>query len=594
MSLSFLELSELFEKLEATSKRNEMVETLNGLFKKTTPAEAKMVVYLLQGRISPSFTGIEIGMGEKFVESALASVSGKRREDIESIYAKKGDLGLVALEAMKGRKGKQSSLFEKSRTISTVFAGFKKIAESSGPGAQQKKIDILQSLLMDAAPVEAKYLVRIPLNTMRLGVGDQTLMDAASMTISGDKSLRPTIERAYNLCSDLGRVLEELFLPEGLKRIESFSMTPLSPVRPALAERLSSAEEIVEKLGKCAVEHKYDGFRCQIHKKGNIVEIFSRNQERMTSMFPDLVKAVRECVKPKDAILEGEALAFNEATGQFLPFQDTIQRKRKHDVEKTAEALPVKLFLFDLLYADGVDCAKQPYIDRRKKLEHFVSHHCESIHLSSQIVTSSATELNAFFNEAIENGLEGIIAKDLASPYEAGARKFSWVKLKRSYQAAALSDTIDAVILGYFKGKGKRARFGFGGLLVGVYDEEADEFKSIAKLGTGFTEEVMESLRETLDRIRVQKRPAGVDSRIEPDVWVPPKYVVTVQADEITRSPLHTAGAETAEGEGFALRFPRLVSDGIRRDKGSADATTVSEIKELFGMQKTANDSAKT
>lgn len=590
MSLSFLELSEFFEKLEATTKRNEMVEILKGLFNKTTPIEAKMVAYLLQGRISPSFTGVEIGMGEKFVEGAISNISGKRREDIESLYAKKGDLGIVAFEVMKGRKGKQSSLFEKPRTIATVFAAFKKIAESAGAGAQQKKIDILQSLLLDASPLEAKYLVRIPLNTMRLGVGDQTLMDAASVTAAGDKSLRPTIERAYNLCSDLGTVLETFFQPDGLKRIESFSITPLNPVRPALAERLSSAAEIIEKLGECAVEHKYDGFRCQIHKRGSVVEIFSRNQERMTHMFPDLVKAVKACIKPKDAILEGEALAFNEATGQFLPFQDTIQRKRKHDIERAAEELPMKLFLFDILYADGMDYTPQPYLSRRKKLERTVSRDCDSIRLSSQIITSDAKELNAFFNEAVENGLEGIIAKDLKSPYEAGARKFSWVKLKKSYQAA-LSDTIDAVILGYFKGKGKRTGFGFGGLLVGVYDGESDEFKSIAKLGTGFTETAMETLREALDRIKVQKRPAGVDSRIEPDVWVAPKYVVTVQADEITRSPLHTAGAET--GEGFALRFPRLVGEGIRDDKGPSDATTVSEIKELFGMQKQAKgDSA--
>ena len=589
---SFAELSEFFEKLEATSKRNEMTGILRDLFNRITPDEAKSVAYLMQGRISPSFTGVEIGMGEKFVESALANVSGKSRKDIESLYAKKGDLGLVALEVMSGRKGKQSSLFEKPRTIATVFASFKKIAESAGAGAHQKKIDILQSLLMDASPLESKYLVRIPLNTMRLGVGDQTLMDAASMTVAGDKSLRPKIERAYNLCSDLGSVLEEFFQPDGLQRIESFSITPLNPVRPALAERLSSAEEIIEKLGECAVEHKYDGFRCQIHKKGNVVEIFSRNQERMTQMFPDIVKAVRECVKPKDAIIEGEALAFNEATGQFLPFQDTIQRKRKHDVKRVSEELPIKLFLFDLLYADGVDYTRQPYISRRKKLEHIVSRDCDSIHLSAQMITSNAKKLNAFFNEAVENGLEGIIAKDLTSPYEAGARKFSWVKLKKSYQAAALSDTIDAVVLGYFKGKGKRAGFGFGGLLVGVYDEKEDEFKSIAKLGTGFTEAVMETLKEALDKVKVKTRPAGVDSRIEPDIWVYPKYVVTVQADEITRSPLHTAGDEA--GEGFALRFPRLVSDGIREDKNAPDATTVSEIKRLFRMQKPAQESPAT
>ncbi|MCX6777647.1 MAG: ATP-dependent DNA ligase, partial [Candidatus Micrarchaeota archaeon] len=395
----------------------------------------------------------------------------------------------------------------------------------------------------------------------------------------GDKSMREELERAYNLCSDLGLVAKTLFTNPG--EIANFKVKLFSPIRPALAERLPTAEEIIKKIGKCSVEAKYDGFRCQVHKKGGQIELFSRKLERTTRMFPEIVEAAKQ-LKATDLILEGEALAYSESTGQYYSFQFTIQRKRKHGIDAMAEQFPLRLFAFDLLYADGEDYTRKPYSERRKALAGIVGKKGGVIQLSDAIITDKAKELENYFNDSVSKGLEGIIAKDLNSPYVAGARKFAWIKLKRSYQGE-LADTVDVVIVGYYLGKGKRAEFEFGGLLCAVYDSDEDRFKTIARIGSGFSEEQMKNLQELLSKTKTGVRPPRLDSKVTPDFWVEPKFVITVSADEITRSPMHTCGM--SGNTGYALRFPRMVGD-IRTDKSPEDATTVSEILQMFDMQK--------
>jgi DNA ligase-1 len=410
-------------------------------------------------------------------------------------------------------------------------------------------------------------------------VGDPTIIDALSVAKEGDKSMREDLERAYNLCSDLGLVAEEYY--KGKDSIRKFKITPFHPVRPALAEREPTPEAIIKRLGKCAAEIKYDGFRIAVHKVGDKVQLFSRKLENTTHMFPEIVEAVRKNVKAKDAILEGEALAYNESTGEYYSFQYTIQRKRKHGIAAKAEEMPLHLFAFDILYVDGEDLTVKPYKERRKILEKTIKGG-KSISVGEILVTDNVAELTKYFETAIERGMEGLVIKDLEAPYVAGARKFAWIKLKRSYKGE-LSDTIDVAIVGYLLGKGARAEFKFGGLLCAVYDEKTDTFKTIAKVGTGFSEEMMQKLKKELDKIVTKHKPARVDSLIEPDFWVQPKYVITVRADEITESLMHTAGRN--EGKGYALRFPRMVGD-LRADKKAEDATTVAEIIKMYKMQR--------
>ncbi len=584
----FRELAECYDKLEVVSSRLKMVEILSELFNKLDSEEIAATVYFTQGILLPPFEGLEMGVADKLVEEAAATATGYTKEQIDKEYKKSGDLGFAVQKAKSETKLK--SIRTRHYTILEIYNSMMKIAGTSGEGSKDKKVNMLADMISASTPLEVKYIVRYPLGQLRMGVGDSTIMEALSVTGTGDRKFKGELERAYNICSDLGLVAHDL-KSKGQKAIKDFKVTLFKPVRPALAERLATAEEIIKRMGgTTSVEQKYDGFRVQVHKNGNKIKLFSRRLENTTDMFPDLIKAVTDEVKADRIIFEGEALAFNESTSEYLPFQETIQRKRKHDIKRMAEELPLHLFAFDVLYMDDKNMLNEPYEKRRSKIESLFKNG-KLITPTVNIVTKSSKELEEFFEKSVENGLEGVIAKDLKAPYIAGARKFSWIKLKRSYKGE-LSDTMDLVIVGYFLGRGSRAEFKFGGLLCAAYNKKRDMFETISRIGTGFTEAQMEALNEKLGKIKLGKKPARVDSVIEPDFWVEPRYVVTINADEITRSPMHTCGRSKENGgmeTGYALRFPRLVSSGdeaIRADKSAEDATTTDEVVKMFKIQK--------
>ncbi len=616
--MDFALIAELFERVEKASSRLDMADYLVEFFRQMRADETARFVFLAQGLLAPQFEGVNIGMGESFVQEAIASAAGYTKGEVERLYKQKGDLGFVAEELLK--KKKQLALFSEKLTLKKVFDNLQKIANVSGAGSQDSKIRLLAELLNSANPLEARFVVRIVMENLRLGIGDPTIMDSLAILYSKEFveknpkitkeieenlkeknpekrkkefdlrvkiRLREIIEEKYNIHSDLGAIAQTL-KENGLKGLEKIEIMPGIPIRPTLAERLPSAEEIIEKLGKCAVEAKYDGLRLAIHKNNEKVEIFSRNMEKMTSMFPEIIDAVKKQIDAKTAIFEGEALAVNETTGEYFPFQVTIQRKRKYDIKEKAAEYPLKLFAFDLMYLNGKNIMPLPFKERRQALEKIIKKGAV-IEATKSIVTDSAKEMNKFFEDNVSKGLEGIIAKDLNARYIAGARKFAWIKLKRSYKGE-LSDSIDAVIIGYFKGRGKRTEFGLGGLLTAVYDEGEDMFKSIAKIGTGMSEQTLTDLEEMLSKIKRSSKPARVDSEIEPDFWCEPKHVIEVRADEITKSPIHTAGKKKDSEEGFALRFPRMIQ--MRSDKKPEQATTVKEIIQMFENQRKIATSA--
>ena len=583
----FSELAGYYEKLEGLSSRLAMVEILGEAFRKCQKDEIAKVVYITEGVLAPPFEGIEFGIAEKIMEEAIAIATGYAKELVEKEYKKTGDMGLAGKEL--AERSRLKRIDSRRHTVSEVYDAMRKIAATSGQGSKDLKIKMLAEMIVHSSPVEAKYISRYPLGQLRLGVGDSTILEALSVMESGERKIKGELEHAYNICSDLGLVAEEL-KRNGKEAITKFKVTLFKPIRPALAERLSTGEEIIAKMGgeKVSVEQKYDGFRCQIHKEGTKVKIYSRRLEETTAMFPDIVKAALEEIKSDDVILEGEALAFNEATAEFMPFQETIQRKRKHGIEEAIETMPLRLFAFDIMYLNGKDLLCEPYEKRRAVLEDLLSRG-RIIRPSTRIVTDSPKELEEFFSTSIENGLEGIIAKDLSAEYIAGARKFSWIKLKRSYRGK-LSDTVDLVIVGYYLGRGSRAEFKFGGLLCATYNKRKDVFETISRIGSGFTEKQMTELKERLDKIKLNTKPARLEAVVVPDFWVEPRYVVTVLADEITKSPTHTCFRHRqtdGEEEGYALRFPRIVGEEtIRQDKGPEEATTSEEIDEMYRLQK--------
>ncbi len=583
----FKDAADAFSKLEGISSRLEMIDALTELLKKTDKGEVRQLIYFTQGILAAPFEGIEIGVAEKMTEEAISIATGYTKDQVVASFRKTGDLGLTAEELT--AKTKLRRMTHNKYSMGEVFETMLKIATKSGVGSQEGKIKHLSELLAASSPIEARYITRFALGQLRLGVGDATILEGLSKAFTGSRDAKEQLEDAYNICSDLGRV-GEVLLKDGMKGVEHLKVTLFSPVRPALAERLPTAKEILEKMGgTCAVESKYDGLRVQIHmdKKAKKVEIFSRRLEKLTPMFPELVKAALEEVDAKTAIFEGEAILYDEVSEQFRPFQETIQRKRKHGVEEMSAEMPLHVFTFDLLYLDGEDYLGVPYKDRRKKLEDIIGGK-GTLRLSGRIITSNPKEFEKYFETEISDGLEGVIAKDLSAKYIAGARKFSWIKMKRSYKGE-LSDTVDLVIIGFYRGKGMRTEFGFGGLLAAVYNDKKDMFESVTRIGTGFSEELMKSLRDTLSKIKKDKKPARVISTMVPDFWVEPKYIVTVRADEITKSSLHMAGLEKQEDgteSGLALRFPRIVGGGIREDKSAEDATTTKELIEMFKQQR--------
>ncbi len=571
--MQFSEAAQYFEEIENTASRLSMSGIVSELLSKCSKEEVKPLIYIIEGNVAPSHEGLDIGIGEKFAIRAISKVSGFNEGKVAEDYKKSGDLGTTAGNFMS--KKAQQSLASSPNSVLKVYSSFVKIAKLSGSGSQESKISLLSELLNGATPVEATYLVRFCLGKLRLGVGDPSIIDALSMLKKGDKSDKEKLERAFNLCSDLGTVAKAYIDGRGLS---SFSAAPFKPIRPALGERLPTAEEIIKKIGKCAVEAKYDGLRMQVHVQGEKVEIYSRKLEKMTHMFPEIVKAAKS-LKIKSAIFEGEALAYNSKENKYYSFQQTIQRKRKYGISAMAKDFPLRLFIFDLLFLDGKDLTLAKYSQRRKKIERLFGK-SKVLIPSEQIITDKPKKLESFFKKCIKQGLEGIIAKDLDQPYVAGARKFAWIKLKKSY--GAMADTVDAVIVGYYLGKGARQEFEFGGLLTAVLNEKTGELETIAKVGSGFSEEEMQSFEKMLGKITVKKKPVKVKSKLVPDFWVIPKYVITVAADEITLSPMHTCGMKGDKG--YALRFPRMMH--LREDKGIAEATTTKEIISLFEMQK--------
>jgi len=580
--LLYSAIADAYEQIEATTKRLEMTDLLVNLLKNTPKNIIDKVVYLTQGKIYPDFVGLEIGVAEKLAIKALARASGRRESEIEEDLKKSGDIGETAQKFIVSKK--QVTFFQKPLTVQRVYETLDKMAKASGSGAVDTKTALLAGLLADANPKEAKYIMRTVTGNLRLGIADMTVLDALAIAYGGGKEARELIERAYNISSDLGRVAKTV-AEKGLSGIKEFQVLIGEPIRPMLAERLSSPEEILEKLGgKCVAEYKYDGERVQIHKKGDDVVLFSRRLENISSQYPDAIELVKKHVRAKDAILEAECVAVDLDTGEMRPFQELMHRRRKYEIENAIEAYPVSLFMFDALYVDGEDLTLEPYPKRRKALEKAIAE-SERVQIAKHIITGDVKELEKFFLEAIENGCEGLVCKSVAgdSVYQAGARGWLWIKYKRDYKSE-MTDTVDLVVVGAFHGRGKRAGT-YGALLLAAYNSESDTFETVTKCGTGFTDEDLAKLPQMMKpHVMAHKHPR-VNSLIEADIWFEPKIVLEILGAEITLSPIHTCAMNAIrQGSGLAIRFPRFTGN-YRIDKAAEDATTANEIVEMYQKQ---------
>jgi DNA ligase 1 len=570
--MDFEKLVQVYEKLENTSSGNAMREILAEFFKTVPTEDIRLVAYLTLGQLSSDYEGTVLGLAEKSVLKAITVAGGKESSKVRKLMQTSGDVGLVAEEVL---KNKPMTLIPLGKlTIHELEEKLKKVATLSGSGSSDQKTNILAGMLQKASAKGAKYLARISLGTLRMGVAAKTIIDSLAIAFTGDKSNKVILETAYNICPDIG-IIAETLATKGLDEVKKTSIQVGIPIQMMLGQRVKSLEHAQEKIpGKLTVEAKYDGERVQAHmdKDGN-VHLFSRRLESISEQFPDLVEHLKRAIKAKECILEGEVLAIDKK-GNPLPFQTLMQRRRKYDVDQYVKDIPIQFKVFDLLYLDGESWLNQPYYKRSEKLSEIVQKDTE-VTLTERIITDDVKEIDVFFRKMLKSGYEGIFIKSRAedSYYQAGVRGWNWIKWKKEY-VQEMVDTFDLAIVGGFYGKGKRSG-GYGALLCATYNHDNDTFETFCKLGTGLTDELIAELPEKLKQYKVDKKPARlvIKKEMHPDVWFEPGAIVEVFGAEITKSPFHTCGS------GLALRFPRLIQ--FRENKNAEQANTSKEVEEL-------------
>jgi DNA ligase-1 len=594
--MTFQDFCSTLAEIEKTTLRLEMTRLLAELFKKVEIDEVEPTCWLLLGRLAPLYENIEFNFAEKmmmrglseFVElrtkkqidttAQLGLLGDSHKEEKLSIvlaaFKKSGDLGDTT-EKLFAELGQSKD----TRSITSVYQDLLAVAKESGEGSQDRKLKRVVEVLKGCTAQTSKYIVRIVLSTLRLGFSDMTMLDALSWAATGDKSLRKELELAYQVKANIGK-LATAFLKDGKEALKKFEIELGVPIAPALCQRLNTADEMIEKMGKVFVEPKYDGTRVLIHfkRKGKewTVRTFTRNLEESSGMFPELKKAA-ESLHADEVILDSEAVGYDPETDKLLPFQLTITRKRKHDIAETALKIPLRFFTFDILYLDGKNLVHTPLHKRKEHLNAVLQDADRTFMFSPYIVTDKPQELREYHMKQLGGGLEGVVIKQYASEYQPGRRGFSWVKFKEEEGTSGkLSDTIDCVVMGYYVGQGKRTKFGIGAFLVGVYDDNSETFRTIAKIGTGLSDDQWRDMKARCEALKADSPSSQylVTDMLKPDVWVRPSLVVEVAADEITKSPNHSAEQ--------ALRFPRLIK--IRDDKKPEQATSLKELQRISGV----------
>lgn len=587
--MTFFEFSLYLQKLEETPSRLAMTSLLAELFALLNGDEIEVACYLMQGQLVPSYQSKEFNFSVKMLERSLArvlpakgqdnsvnlfgesDVSGENLEQIESRYKQIGDLGLVAAEVLSTKKeGTKLSILD-------VYQSLSDLANEAGEGSQERKIEKAVEIFEKVDSLSAKFVVRIILGKLRLGFSTMTMLDALSWAKAGDKSESADLELAYQKKADLGKLASAYLAtsskPERDENLRNYSVEAGVPIIPALCQRLNTSEETIEKMGEVFAESKYDGMRIQIHIYKNevgkrAIRAFTRNLEDVTGMFPELNQTL-DLIKSETCVLDSEAIGVDPHTGELVEFQKTITRKRKHDIAETSLSVPIRFYIFDVLEVDGRSLIDRPLRERKDLLQGLFSNN-ESFYKTEYVVTTDALELRRFHETQLENGLEGAVMKKSDSAYVGGRKGWNWVKIKEEEGSRGkLADTLDVVVMGYYYGRGKRNQFGIGAVLVGIMGS-GENIKTIAKIGTGLTDEQLRQMKTLCELNKAEIKPSlyEVHKNLLPDVWVKPEIVIEVAADEITKSPAHSAG--------FALRFPRLIK--FRDDKNWEQITNASEL----------------
>lgn len=567
--MNFSEIVEVFEKFVSTNQRKLLTEyTSNFLKKIEEPQDLQYSIYLLQGNVFPERSNDTIGVGESLLIDTLSEYTGYSINYIKNILVEKGDLGESAEILINNPR--QQRLFNTPSVleIELLVHTIRSIAHIHGDKANEKKKRTIHSLLGKCNAKDSKYLIKIILGNLRLGVSTHTILDALANVFGKEPKDKIRIERTYMFNPDLGKVAFQL-KENGVEEFVEPAVTYDSPIKMMLAQRVDYDKIIKEHDGMTYCEWKLDGERAQIHKTRDGVVIYSRELNDITEQYPDLVEEIMKVFKKQSCVVEGEIVAVEN--GKFMPFQHLMKRKRKKNIEEIAKEVPVKLYLFDILKHVDKDYTNAPYHLRRHVLGQLFQDSGmiklvpnQECHILQQVID--------FFEEAKEQGLEGIIAKKRGGVYSPGKRSKDWIKMK-AYEGGRADDTIDVVIIGGFHGRGRR-RNTAGSFLCAVYDKERDKLVAFTNIGSGFTDEQIVKITKLANENVMVAAPPNVETQVEPDLWVLPSIVLEIMVDEI----------QLRENVAYVPRFP--VFKRLRPDKGPRDCTTLQEIQEMYNRQK--------
>ncbi len=582
--MKYSDLVKIYEKLESTTKRLEKINCLSDFLRNLDKKDLEMIILLVQGKIFPDWNETKIGVSSKIVIKALKVATGKKEKEIINEWKRTGDLGETAANLI--NKKSQFTLISKDLTVDKVFSNLRKLPTLDGLGSVDAKIKLIAELLSNSRLEEAKYIVRTILEELRVGLGEGTVRDSIGwaffdiaeykreenkVEMKKDReyynNVLNIIQEAYDMSNDFSAVVKKA--KEGLNALENVDLSVGTPIKVMLAQKVDDVEEGFSRVEKpCALEYKYDGFRMQIHKnKDGKIRIFTRRLENVTNQFPEVITYIKEHIKEKNFVIDSEAVGYDSKTKKYLPFQNISKRiKRKYDIEKTAKKYPVELNVFDVIYLNDRNLIKKPFGERRKILEKILKNpEVYKIKLAEQKITSSIKESKDFYETAVDKGMEGMMMKNLNSPYKPGKRVGHMVKLKSS------KEPMDLVITGAEWGSGKRGNW-LSSFLISVLDKEKDEYMEIGKVGTGIKE--LEEQGLTFSKLTSLLKPLIIEEKGKA-VKVKPRIVISVLYEEIQKSPSYSSG--------FALRFPRVIS--LREDKDPSEVHTLKEINELYNEQ---------
>jgi len=563
--MRYVTLAEAFEKLEKTSAYLEKNDIITNLLKKTPVEEMERVVLLLLGKTYPAYVSKETGVGLQQLKKAVAQASGYSISEVDKLMKQVGDLGDVARQLLE--KKKQVTLFAEALTVKKVFENIKMLPEITGEGSVDRKIAAIAELLSSSTPLEAKFITRTVLGDLRVGVAEGRLRDAIASAFDVTSDV---VEHAYMLTTDYAEVAKAA-AAGGEKGLKKLGLEIGHPINPMLAQRAENIDEIMERMGgKAAFEIKLDGIRIQAHKDGGKVTLFTRRMEDYTNMFPDLVEPLRQALKPKRVIVDGELVAMDKKTKKPMPFQEVLKRRRKYEIKEAIEQIPVEIHFFDVLMTDGDSLIDEPYTKRRATLEKIIKPMPGKVMVVEQIVSEKPDEIKAFMDKSLKMGHEGLLAKDPKANYRAGRREFVWLKLKPTLE------TLDLVVVGGLYGKGKRAGF-FGSYILAARDEKTERFRTTTKCGSGYTDEDLAYMTKLFKKIQIPKPHPETDIEIDCDAYFQPRHVFEVTFEEVQKSPKekHTAG--------WGLRFPRFIR--LREDRRPEEINTIKEIEEIHERQ---------